>query len=45
MVENTGGDRHVEIWKIKKLITKLESCKGYNTSMVTLDIPPRDDIN
>lgn len=43
---NTHSDnRHVEIWKIKRLINKLDNCKGNGTSMVSLVVPPKDDIN
>jgi len=40
-----ADNRHVEIWKIKRLITKLDNCKGNGTSMVSLVVPPKDDIN
>jgi len=36
---------HIEIWKIRKLIQKLDNVKGNGTSMVTLVVPPKDDIN
>jgi len=43
---NVEGDtKHIEMWKIKKLINKLENCKGNGTSMVSLVVPPKDDIN
>lgn len=38
-------NKHIEVWKIKRLIQKLETTKGNGTSMVTLVIPPKDDIN
>ncbi len=38
-------NKHIETWKIKRLINKLETTKGNGTSMVTLVIPPKDDIN
>jgi peptide chain release factor subunit 1 len=38
-------NKHIETWKIKRLIQKLETTKGNGTSMVTLVIPPKDDIN
>jgi len=38
-------NKHIEIWKIKRLINQLENCKGNGTSMVSLIIPPREDIN
>jgi peptide chain release factor subunit 1 len=45
LAAGTAGDnKHIEMWKIKKLIYKLENCKGNGTSMVTLVIPPKDDI-
>lgn len=40
-----GENRHIEMWKIKRLINKLENCKGNGTSMVSLIVPPKDDIN
>lgn len=38
-------NKHIEMWKIKRLINKLENTKGNGTSMVTLVIPPKDDVN
>jgi len=38
-------NKHIEMWKIKRLINKLETTKGNGTSMVSLVIPPKDDIN
>lgn len=43
-VVQTSDNKHIELWKIKKLMFKLENCKGNGTSMVTLVIPPKDDI-
>ncbi|CDW89307.1 eukaryotic release factor 1 [Stylonychia lemnae] len=40
-----GDNKHIEMWKIKRLINKLENCKGNGTSMVSLIIPPKEDIN
>nr|AAT39326.1 eukaryotic release factor 1 [Paraurostyla weissei] len=40
-----GENKHIEMWKIKRLINQLENCKGNGTSMVSLIIPPKDDIN
>nr|AAT39329.1 eukaryotic release factor 1 [Holosticha sp. HL-2004] len=45
MVESEQDMKQIEMWKIKKLITKLENCKGNGTSMVSLVVPPKDDIN
>ncbi|VDN54737.1 unnamed protein product [Dracunculus medinensis] len=37
-------DRNVEVWKIKRLIKSLEMARGNGTSMISLIIPPRDQI-
>uniref|UniRef100_A0A1I7XPR0 Eukaryotic peptide chain release factor subunit 1 n=1 Tax=Heterorhabditis bacteriophora TaxID=37862 RepID=A0A1I7XPR0_HETBA len=39
-----AADRNVEMWKIKKLIKSLELARGNGTSMISLIIPPRDQI-
>ncbi|XP_002156159.1 eukaryotic peptide chain release factor subunit 1 isoform X1 [Hydra vulgaris] len=46
-VENpeAESDRNVEIWKIKKLIRSLEAARGNGTSMISLIIPPKDQIS
>jgi peptide chain release factor subunit 1 len=43
--EDTSADRNVEIWKIKKLIKSLELARGNGTSMISLIIPPKDQIS
>ncbi|KAI4458076.1 peptide chain release factor subunit 1 [Holotrichia oblita] len=43
--EETSADRNVEIWKIKKLIKSLELARGNGTSMISLIIPPKDQIS
>ncbi|TRY91324.1 hypothetical protein DNTS_030134 [Danionella cerebrum] len=40
-----SSDRNVEIWKIKKLIKSLEAARGNGTSMISLIIPPKDQIS
>ncbi|CAM6011562.1 unnamed protein product [Sphagnum balticum] len=42
-----GGDtdKNIEIWKIKKLIKALESARGNGTSMISLIMPPRDQVS
>ncbi len=40
-----AADRAVEIWKIKKLIKSLEQARGNGTSMISLIIPPKDQIS
>eukprot|EP00375_Theileria_parva_P002636 XP_765317.1 eukaryotic peptide chain release factor [Theileria parva strain Muguga] len=39
------SDTNIEQWKIKRLIQKLESAKGNGTSMISLIIRPKDDVN
>ena len=45
---NAGGDdaadRNVEMWKIKRLIKSLELARGNGTSMISLIIPPKDQV-
>ena len=38
-------DKNVELFKIKKLIRSLEQAQGNGTSMISLIIPPRDQIS
>jgi peptide chain release factor subunit 1 len=44
-MDDTSADRNVEIWKIKKLIKSLELARGNGTSMISLIIPPKDQIS
>jgi len=39
-----ADNRHIEMWKIKRLIKNLDNCKGNGTSMVSLSIPPKDQV-
>lgn len=48
MSESTAteaADKNVEIWKVKKLIKSLEAARGNGTSMISLIIPPGDQIS
>ena len=36
--------KHIEMWKIKRLIKTLDLSKGNGTSMVSLVIPPKENI-
>ena len=38
-------DKQVEIWKVKKLVKSLTRARGNGTSMISLVIPPRDQIS
>jgi len=39
------GDKNIELWKIKKLIKNLTMARGNGTSMISLVIPPKDQIS
>jgi peptide chain release factor subunit 1 len=49
MSDNKDGpseaDKNIEMWKIKKLVKKLESARGNGTSMISLIIPPKSQIS
>lgn len=45
MTEETSSDKNVEIWKVKKLIKSLQAARGNGTSMISLIIPPGDQIS
>ena len=38
-------DTDIELWRIKRLIKNLESMRGNGTSMISLVIPPKDQIS
>ncbi|KAI7882881.1 eukaryotic peptide chain release factor subunit 1 [Lichtheimia hyalospora FSU 10163] len=40
-----GSDQQVEMWKMKKLIRSLEAARGNGTSMISLIIPPKDQVS
>ncbi|CAH8838439.1 unnamed protein product [Trichobilharzia szidati] len=42
--EISQADKNVEMWRIKKLIKSLESARGNGTSMISLIIPPKDQV-
>lgn len=47
MSNSTGSeetDRNIEIWKIKRLIKGLEAARGNGTSMISLIMPPKDQV-
>lgn len=41
----TETDKNIEQWKIKKLIKSLEAARGNGTSMISLIIPPKDQVS
>eukprot|EP01117_Protostelium_nocturnum_P011656 TRINITY_DN4240_c0_g1_i1.p1 TRINITY_DN4240_c0_g1~~TRINITY_DN4240_c0_g1_i1.p1 ORF type:complete len:442 (-),score=176.71 TRINITY_DN4240_c0_g1_i1:148-1473(-) len=40
-----SNDKNVEQWKVKKLIKSLEAARGNGTSMISLVIPPKDQVS
>jgi peptide chain release factor subunit 1 len=45
MSEQDDLDQQIEIFKVKKLIKNLEAARGNGTSMISLIIPPGDQIS
>jgi peptide chain release factor subunit 1 len=45
MAEVDKADQAIEQWKIRRLIKTLRDAKGAGTSMISLIVPPKDDIN
>lgn len=45
MAAEDDTDKHVEMWRIKNLIKQLDNARGNGTSMISLIIPPRDQIS
>ncbi|OAF69534.1 hypothetical protein A3Q56_02640 [Intoshia linei] len=39
-----SSEDNIEMWKMKRMIKKLEMARGNGTSMISLIIPPRDQI-
>lgn len=37
--------KQIEVFKIKRLIKRLDECKGAHTSMVTIVTPPKQSLN
>ncbi|MCJ1232767.1 Polypeptide release factor (eRF1) in translation termination [Varicellaria rhodocarpa] len=44
-VQPTEAEKNIEIWKVKKLIKSLEAARGNGTSMISLIIPPKDQVS
>ncbi|RRT47366.1 hypothetical protein B296_00031682, partial [Ensete ventricosum] len=45
LAEMAETDKNIEIWKVKKLIRALEAARGNGTSMISLIMPPRDQVS
>lgn len=43
--EQSDQDKNIEMWKVKKLIKSLTMARGNGTSMISLIIPPGDQIS
>lgn len=39
------AEKNIEMWKVKKLVKRLESARGNGTSMISLIIPPKDQVS
>ena len=44
-IDTAKQDRQVETWKVKKLIKSLQAARGNGTSMISLIIPPKDQVS
>ncbi|KAB5595247.1 Eukaryotic peptide chain release factor subunit 1 [Ceratobasidium theobromae] len=44
MSTNEAIDQNIQMWKMKKLIRSLDAARGAGTSMISLIIPPKDQI-
>jgi len=45
MSDDSSSDKNVEMWKVKKLIRSLQAARGNGTSMISLIIPPGDQVS
>ncbi|KAF2863505.1 peptide chain release factor eRF/aRF subunit 1 [Piedraia hortae CBS 480.64] len=45
MSQANDADKNIEMWKVKKLIKRLEAARGNGTSMISLIIPPKDQVS
>ena len=41
---NNIDNKHIEMWKMKRIMKRLDESKGNGTSMVSLVIPPKEKI-
>ncbi|KAH8834024.1 peptide chain release factor eRF1/aRF1 [Flagelloscypha sp. PMI_526] len=40
-----AAEQNIQLWKVKKLIKSLDSARGAGTSMISLILPPKDQIS
>ncbi|KAN0127577.1 Peptide Chain Release Factor eRF1/aRF1 [Lactarius tabidus] len=43
--DGNQAEQNIQMWKVKKLIKSLDSARGAGTSMISLIIPPKDQIS
>jgi len=44
LAQQQKDEHHIEVWKVKRLIKKLQNARGNGTSFVSLYIPPKDQL-
>lgn len=44
-MDDSAAEKNIEIWKIKKLIKRLENARGNGTSMISLITPPKGQVS
>ncbi|KIK15712.1 hypothetical protein PISMIDRAFT_292082 [Pisolithus microcarpus 441] len=45
MSQQDLAEQNIQMWKVKKLIKSLDSARGAGTSMISLIIPPKDQVS
>lgn len=40
-----AAEQNIQMWKVKKLIKSLDSARGAGTSMISLILPPKDQVS
>ncbi|KII89300.1 hypothetical protein PLICRDRAFT_53760 [Plicaturopsis crispa FD-325 SS-3] len=45
MATPDAAEQNIQMWKVKKLIKSLDAARGAGTSMISLIIPPKDQIS
>ena len=43
--QQNEAEKNIEMWKVKKLIKRLEAARGNGTSMISLIVPPKDQVS
>ncbi|ODV62104.1 translation termination factor eRF1 [Ascoidea rubescens DSM 1968] len=45
LIDETDAEKNIQIWRIKKIIKKLEVARGNGTSMISLILPPKSQVS